>query len=311
MIAALRQRSDDGASAVETARWLRAELGPRAGFHRFMTLLHHAFDIPLDMLRPLEEWTGWDPSGRQSDAEAEALLAPLRSRPADFDRTTLTRRRRLSVPWVYERPFVVLSYITSHSQLVLRSRVGDDVLDLMPIAVEAMRLHARYDRLEISEATGAVRREMERIADYPEPYDVDLHYLRVSDGESADFVVCGNVHVLHNGEPYSLPPTVTEVEYTTRGVVVAEAPPLRFATWFGVWMWTTGHDLVMQAMGAAVVFVAVRELQVRHYFSCDEFTVTEVPSPEGLRRFALYDGRHEGYVVCADVRVYRAPPTAA
>jgi hypothetical protein len=114
-VTALRERADAGASTVETARWLRAELGPAGGFGRFIALLHHAFDVPPDTLRSLEEWTGWDPGGRLSDAEAEALVAPLRSRPAGFDRATLWRRRLLPLPWVHERPFVPLGYVTSHA----------------------------------------------------------------------------------------------------------------------------------------------------------------------------------------------------
>jgi hypothetical protein len=304
LVTALRERADAGASAVETARWLRAQLGPAGTFVRFMTLLHHAFDIPRDTLRPLQEWMGWDPNGRLGDAEAEALMAPLRSRPADFDRASLWRRKPLPLPWVHERPFVPLSYMTSHSRLVLRSRVGDDVLDLLLIGVEAMRLHARYERLEVLEATGAVRREMEWTADVPEPYDTDRRYLRLSDGERADFVVCINVHVLHNGVPYALSASSEVADIPRRADFVA-APPLRFEKGFGVWTWTTEHDLVLRARKGAtdVVFTAVRELQVRHFF--DELTITEVAGHESLRRFALTDGRHEGYVVCTDLRVYR------
>ncbi len=305
LVTALRERSDAGASAVETARWLRSELGPAESFIRFIALLHHAFDIPLDTLHPLEEWTGWDPGGRLSDAEAETLVAPLRSRPASFDRATLWRRRRLPLPWVYERHFVPLSYTTSHSQLVLRSQVGDDIRDLLLIGVDAMRLRTGYERLEISEATGAVRREMERIADIREPWDTAQQYLRLSDGERAGFVVCGNVHTLHNGVPYSLSPDLSEMAYTPRrAVTLAAVPPPRFSTGFGVWMWTSEHDLVLRARkGAAdVVFTGVRELQVRHFF--EELTIAEGVGQEGLRRYSLRDGRHEGYVVCADLRVY-------
>ena len=308
IVTALRERADAGASAVETARWLRAELGPAGSFVRFSLLLHHAFDIPYDTLRPLEQWTGWNSGGGLSDAEADALMAPLRSRPRDFDRSTLWRwPRRPLPPRVHERPFVPLSYITSHSRLILRSRVGDDVLDLLLIAVDAMRLRAGYERLELTEVAGAARRELERVADLPEPHETNRHYLRLSDGERTDFVVCGNLPVLHNGEPYALRAVSTQPAYAPYlPVDPAAAPPLRFATGFGVWMWTAGHDLVLRARnpGATdLVFTAVRELQVRHFF--DELTVTEVDGHEGLRRYALTDGRHEGYVLCTGLRVHR------
>jgi hypothetical protein len=306
-VAALRERADGGASAVEVARWLRGRLGPGETFMRFIGLLHHAFDVPLDTLRPLKQWSGWDPAGQLGDAEVERLMSPLRSRPADFDRATLWRRPPLRLPPAQTRPFVPLSYVTSHSRLVLRSQVGDDLLDVLMTGVEAMRVRDRYDRLEITEATGAARREAEAIADVAEPFDTARHHLRLSDGERAGFVVCGNVSVLRNGVPYALSPGAV-VSYEPVGAVdPAATPPLRFATGFGVWSWTSRrHDLVLRARtgGTDLVFSAVRELQVRHFFD-DDLAVAESPGGDGLRRYTLTDGRHEGYVLAAGVRVHR------
>jgi hypothetical protein len=308
-ITALRDRAAAGASGVEIARWLRAELGPTTTFTRFSLLLYHAFDLPREPLRALERWTGWqaggEPDDALGDAEVEAVLTPLRSRPADFDRWSLSRTRdRLRLPLVFDRPFAVLGYLTSHSQLVLRSRVGDDLLDLELIAVTAMRVHAAYDRLELTPAGDDAR----RLADVPEPYDVSYEYLRLSDGTREDFVACGAVHVLHNGTPRPFDERWAAMCGTyTPPWPPAPAPalPLRTGSRFGVWMWTgDGHDLVLKSRDEprVLVFTGVHALQVRHFFG--ELTVSEARGDDGLRHFVLTDGRHEGHVTCADLHVH-------
>ncbi|MEV6844347.1 hypothetical protein [Actinoplanes sp. NPDC051411] len=66
---------------------------------RLVIMLHHAFEIELDRLRPLAGWSGWDPEGALTDAEAEALLTPRPARPAGWPRS-----ERPFQPVVDERP---------------------------------------------------------------------------------------------------------------------------------------------------------------------------------------------------------------
>jgi len=77
---------------------------PATTFSRFTSLLHHAFDLPRERLRPLDDWTGWRAGGSLGDAEAETLLTPLHPRPTNFDRFMLSGRKPLPLPMVFD-PF--------------------------------------------------------------------------------------------------------------------------------------------------------------------------------------------------------------
>jgi hypothetical protein len=203
---------------------------------------------------------------------------------------------------VFDRPFVALGYMTSHSQLVLRSRVGEDLLDLVIMGVDAMRVHARYDRLELTPAGDEAR----HLADITEPYDASSYYVGLRDGTRDDFVACGNVHVLHNGAPRALEESFRTAYLLRFPAAPAPAMPLRPGTGFGVWTWTGDrHDLVLRAVGQPLdlVFTAVHALQLRHFF--DELTIRETPSRNGLRHFVLTDGRHEGHITCTDLRLHQ------
>jgi hypothetical protein len=64
VVVGLRSRSAEGATAVELMRWLRSVNPPRSNDQfRLVVLLYHAFEIELDRLRPLAEWSGWNPKG--------------------------------------------------------------------------------------------------------------------------------------------------------------------------------------------------------------------------------------------------------
>lgn len=307
-IAALRERADAGESAIAILHWLRARARPSLSNFALITLLHHAFDIQLHTLRPLREWSGWNPDGTMTDAEAESLMSPLRSRPVDFDRFTLFERRPFE-PRVFQRPFELFAYTAPHGQLLLRSRIGDDVLDITVVAVFSMHLHAFYDRLEITEATGDQLREFMDFADIGEPYDVYHRYLRFGDGERDGFVIGGPVGVVHNGDA-TRRVTGLELPYDPSLPLDPGArPPLRLDRRFRVVKCTNNdHDLVLLNAGGSVelVFRGAREFKLAHF---DPLIVTDAGEDRGLRRFALTDGVREGHVVCAGLEVRRAAET--
>jgi hypothetical protein len=302
LIAALRERADAGMAALEIVHWLRGRARPALSNFALIVLLHHAFDIQLHTLRPLEEWSGWNPGGTLTDAEAESLMSPLRSRPADFDRFTLLHRRPFA-PRVLERPFELIGYTASPAQVLLRSRIGDDVLDVTVTAVWAMHLHTSYDRLEIAEATGDDLRALLDFAGVEEPYDVYHRYLRFGDG----FVIGGPVGFLHNGDAGR---RSTGFDVADRPLPPADPgvrPPLRFDRRFAAVRCTKDdHDLVLRGAGEPVelVFRGAREFKLAHFF--DPLTVTDAGEGRGYRRFTLTDGVREGHVVCAGLEVRRA-----
>jgi hypothetical protein len=202
---------------------------------------------------------------------------------------------------VFERPFVLDRYVGSHSHVVLRSGEGDDIVYVLGLAVHAMHLHASYERLEISPATGPERDAINDFARIPEPWATRMHYVRVGDGVRSGFVACFRLSVLHNGHPYASPAFAYR---PTREVDTGARLPLRFAIRFSVRMCSPGdHDLVLNSYGNGVdlVFRDVEEFRLVTHWG--PLTVDRT----GPRRFVLSDGEHEGYVVAAAFELRRPP----
>jgi hypothetical protein len=136
---------------VEVARWLRTGLGPAATFSRFTSLLHHAFDLPRERLRPLDDWTGWRAGGSLGDTELHNG-AP-RALDESFRTAYLPPFPAAPAPTMPLRPgtgFGVWTWTGDGHDLVLRA-VGQQ-LDLVFTAVNALQVRHFFDDLTIREA---------------------------------------------------------------------------------------------------------------------------------------------------------------
>lgn len=285
VVVGLRERSESGATAVELLTWLRAS-DPKpwpAGRFRLILLLHHAFEIPLDDLRPLEEWSGWNSSGTLTDEAVTALLTPRVARPAGWPGP-----RRPLAPLRYERPVDLYGFTGSHPHLVMRG--ADDYR--LAFAPTAMRLHTRYDRLEVVPAVGDARQSIEDFADVPEPHDTSRNYLSLPGG---DFIVCSSAGRRDRARPPE------NYDYHPRGDLSAVELPFRFGPGIGLKRITPDHRMALNPRGsrAMLVFEDVRHFQLANFMRATELVDA---GPEGPhRRYRLLSADHDYYVVAAGI----------
>jgi hypothetical protein len=286
VVVGLRERSAAGATAAELLRWLR-ESSSAAGFRRIL-LLHHAFEIPLDDLRPLEGWSGWNPAGALTDAEAEALLTPRSNRPAGWPGS----ERRFE-SFVDERPYELFGYTGSHAHVVLRSVGGGRTRYFHATTPRLMRMHTRYDRMEITAAGGAERQALEDFADLAEPYDTRYHYLTLP---GDDFVVSWAAFTWEDGERYTPEPKTFRppVTWASKDAV------LPLAVDDGLWMKaiTPDHRMVLNRM----FFHDVQEFQVGAGHMRPSAIVDAGPQGN-FRRYELIGDERPYYVVAAALQV--------
>ena len=285
VVVGLRERSESGATAVELLTWLRAS-DPKpwpAGRFRLILLLHHAFEIPLDDLRPLEEWSGWNSSGTLTDEAATALLMPRVARPAGWPGP-----RRSLAPLVYERPVELYGFTGSHSHLVMRS--ADDYL--WAFRPFAMRVRTRYDRLEVVPALGDARQSIEDFANLPEPHDTSQSYLSLPGG---DFIACSSA----GPRDSALPPEA--YSYHPSGDLRPIELPFRFGP--GVWLKriTPDHRMALNPHGSStmLVFEDVQHFQLANFMRATELVDAGPHGPR--RRYRLLGADQDYYVVAAGV----------
>lgn len=72
----LRSRAAHNSSAIELVQWLKSALGPDFGPFNFVRYFYQAFNIPLQVLREAENWSGISSRGTLTDDEFCQLIDP-------------------------------------------------------------------------------------------------------------------------------------------------------------------------------------------------------------------------------------------
>jgi hypothetical protein len=165
-----------------------------------------------------------------------------------------------------------------------------------------MRMHTRYDRMEIAPAAGDERQAIEDLADLPEPYDTRDDYLTLPGG---DFVVTWGAFAWELSERDYTP----EAETFTRPVTGALKDAVLPLTLDGGGLWlqaiTPDHRMILDVL----IFHDVQEFQVAGAHMRPT-TVVDAGPHGAYRRYDLLGDKRDYYVVAAGLQV-RMPPEGA
>ncbi|MGI5164440.1 hypothetical protein ACQEU3_08810 [Spirillospora sp. CA-253888] len=80
IVAELRRRALKGDPPSVIAAWLVGRIGSAGSFFRFLRYFFEAYVIPVQVLRGIEGWVGFEWGKSLSDADLDQLLSPLKVR---------------------------------------------------------------------------------------------------------------------------------------------------------------------------------------------------------------------------------------